>query len=52
MRHFIETTDGWDAPMLADRSAPRYPRAQVLDAGLLALFDGLLATTGLRYIKG
>lgn len=51
VRHFIETTDGWDAPMLADRSAPRYPRAQALDADLLALFDEQLAGTGLRYIE-
>ncbi|WP_029057322.1 hypothetical protein [Stappia stellulata] len=50
VRRFIATTDGWDAPMLADRMAPRYPRAQAIDAGLLAFFDELLATEGVRYI--
>lgn len=50
VRHFIETTDGWDAPMLADRAAPRYPRAQQIEPDLLGLFDRLLAETGLRRI--
>ncbi|WP_186389360.1 gamma-glutamylcyclotransferase [Stappia sp. TSB10P1A] len=50
VRHFIETTDGWDAPMLADRAAPRYPRAQQIEPDLLGLFDRLLAQTGLRRI--
>ncbi|MFW2543218.1 gamma-glutamylcyclotransferase family protein [Primorskyibacter sp. 2E107] len=27
---FIDTTDGWDAPILDDRSDPVYPRAQSL----------------------
>jgi hypothetical protein len=43
---FFETTSGWDAPILNDRAAPLYPRAQVLtsfetglvDAHLQALF--------------
>ncbi|SDU15062.1 hypothetical protein [Stappia sp. ES.058] len=50
VRGFIATTDGWDAPLLADRAAPRYPRAQVIDPELLAFFDGLLAEQGVRYI--
>lgn len=28
--HFFATTDGWDAPVLDDRAAPIYPRAQHL----------------------
>ncbi|MCK8483073.1 gamma-glutamylcyclotransferase [Aliiroseovarius sp. S2029] len=43
--HFFETTDGWHAPILNDRVAPIYPRAQTLteeerqivDAGLSRL---------------
>lgn len=27
---FFDTTDGWDAPILNDRAAPRYPRHQSL----------------------
>ena len=40
---FAETTAGWDAPVLDDRAAPRYPRAQRLDARERAVVDGLLA---------
>jgi len=29
---FFATTDGWDAPILNDRAAPRYPRHQPLTA--------------------
>lgn len=44
-RHFFDTTDGWDAPVLDDRAAPHYPRAcaltraetEVVDAGLADL---------------
>ncbi|MCI2399361.1 gamma-glutamylcyclotransferase [Aliiroseovarius subalbicans] len=31
-QHFFETTEGWHAPILDDRAAPIYPRAQVLSA--------------------
>lgn len=51
VRRFIATTDGWHAPMLADRTAPRYPRALEIDADLLAFFDDLLAEQGVRYIR-
>ncbi len=50
VRHFIETTDGWHAPMLADRAAPRYPRAQQIDPELLALFDRHLAKAGVEHM--
>lgn len=50
VRHFIETTDGWEAPILADRAAPVYPRAQVIEAALLERFDALLAPLEPRYI--
>ncbi|MEM0921479.1 MAG: gamma-glutamylcyclotransferase family protein [Pseudomonadota bacterium] len=41
---FFETTDGWDGPVLNDRAAPLYPRAQELDAQARALVDSALAT--------
>jgi hypothetical protein len=39
VRDFFETTDGWEARILDDRAAPRYPRHQVLDADQRALTD-------------
>lgn len=43
LQRFVETTDGWDAPILDDRAAPVYPRAQRLSAGDRALVDDLVA---------
>ena len=40
---FFATTDGWDAPLLDDRNAPRYPRAQALTPEETALVDDLCA---------
>jgi hypothetical protein len=40
---FFETTHGWDAPILDDRAAPRYPRHQPLSADERALTDSHLA---------
>jgi hypothetical protein len=36
---FFDTTEGWDTPILNDRSAPRYPRAQVLTTAETKLVD-------------
>ena len=41
--HFFTTTDGWDTPVLDDRAAPLYPRAQTLTAAERRLTDHLLA---------
>ena len=46
-QRFFDTTEGWDAPVLNDRHAPRYPRAQVLTKGETAFVDAALATAGL-----
>ena len=40
---FVETTDGWDAPLLDDRNDPVYPRAVRLASDERALIDSLLA---------
>lgn len=45
-RRFMTTTDGWHVPVLDDRDAPRYPRAQPLSAGERALVDRLLEEAG------
>lgn len=39
---FIETTDGWEAPVLNDRAAPQYPRAQRLSSRETGLVDTIL----------
>ena len=44
--NFFATTDGWDAPILNDRAAPRYPRHQRLSAEETALVDSHLARLG------
>lgn len=43
---FVATTDGWDTPVLDDRAAPIYPRAQVLTAWEVQTVDALLADVG------
>ena len=43
VRHFFDTTDGWDAPILDDRDAPIYPRHQRLSTAETALVDQGLA---------
>lgn len=40
---FFDTTDGWDMPIFDDRTAPLYPRHQVLTAAETALVDHHLA---------
>ena len=40
---FFDTTDGWNMPIFDDRTAPLYPRHQVLTAAETALVDHHLA---------
>jgi len=37
---FFDTTDGWETPILDDRTAPIYPRHQTLTAEETAVVDG------------
>lgn len=48
--HFCATTSGWDAPILNDRAAPKYPRAQVLIAEETRRVDEALAQLGCTVI--
>lgn len=48
VRRFFETTHGWDAPILDDRAAPRYPRHLPLSADERALTDSHLARLDAR----
>jgi len=43
---FFETTYGWDAPILDDRAAPRYPRHQALSNDERNLIDTHLTQLG------
>ncbi len=52
VRDFFDTTDGWDAPVLDDRAAPRYPRHQNLSRPELRMVDEALADRGVRIIPG
>ena len=49
---FFATTTGWDTPVLNDRAAPIYPRAQPLSASERALVDHGLARVGARIMTG
>ncbi|MDF1726832.1 MAG: gamma-glutamylcyclotransferase [Sulfitobacter sp.] len=40
---FFDTTDGWDTPVLDDRTSPLYPRHQTLEAHETRLVDDHLA---------
>ena len=50
VHRFFATTDGWDAPVLNDRAAPRYPRHQPLTVEERDLSDACLRETGARII--
>ncbi len=42
-QRFLDTTDGWHAPVLDDRAAPQYPRHQLLTSAERAFVDDALA---------
>lgn len=48
VQRFFDTTDGWDTPVLNDRTAPRYPHAQTLTSNETALVDHHLARLSAR----
>lgn len=48
--HFQATTEGWDAPILDDRSSPRYPRAQSLSVQETRIVDRLIGNVGATVI--
>jgi hypothetical protein len=45
---FFATTQGWDAPILNDRTAPRYSRAQQLSSDETNTVDTALKRLGAR----
>ena len=52
VRRFMDTTDGWDTPVLNDRPLPRYPRHQRLSAEETEMVDHELARLGVTVIEG
>ena len=48
--HFFDTTAGWDGPVLDDRAAPLYPRAQKLSAQEQSFVDRALAQMEARVV--
>jgi len=50
VNQFFETTDGWDAPVLNDRSNPLYPRSQVLTLQETELVNSHLANRKVQII--
>jgi len=49
--HFFATTEGWQAPVLDDRAAPVYPRAQELSAAQVRLVDRALEQVGAPVLR-
>ncbi|MGR3616142.1 MAG: gamma-glutamylcyclotransferase family protein [Paracoccaceae bacterium] len=47
---FFDTTDGWDAPFVDDRSTPRYPRHQQLSTDETVLVDHHLNRLQVRVV--
>lgn len=48
---FFETTDGWDTPVQDDRTAPAYPRHQVLSRAERAFVDDQLKARGVTILR-
>lgn len=51
LTHFVETTGGWNAPLLDDRDAPRYPRHQPLTRREREIFDDILADLPVKRVR-
>ena len=50
VRDFFRSTTGWDTPILNDRAAPIYPRAQVLSDAETKLTDDHIKMVGAHVI--
>lgn len=51
VQRFFQTTDGWDAPILDDRSAPRYARHQRLTEDQRSMTDDALVALGVTILQ-
>jgi hypothetical protein len=50
VERFFATTAGWEVPVLDDRAAPRYPRAQRTEGAAQTLVEAHLGRIGVRRI--
>lgn len=48
---FFDTTSGWDAPVIDDRAAPRYPRHCTLAPDETALVNDHLSDLKVRWLR-
>ena len=51
VRRFMDTTDGWETPVLNDRTAPLYPRHQRLGAEEYAMVDAELTRLDVTILR-
>lgn len=51
LARFVESTEGWDAPILNDRHAPLYGRHTAPGAALTAIVDGMLRDLGSELLE-
>ncbi|MEL7430046.1 MAG: gamma-glutamylcyclotransferase, partial [Pseudomonadota bacterium] len=49
VQHFVETTKGFERPVIQDRNTPVYPRSVILNDGEAELFDAALRSVGVRF---
>jgi hypothetical protein len=49
--HFFDTTQGWDRPILNDRPAPIYPRAQILSDAETSCVDQAITRLGCEIVR-
>ncbi len=50
LKHFFETTDGWDRPIQNDRATPIYPRSRELAPIEKELVDDMINDRGIKII--
>ena len=48
--HFAATTQGWEAPIVADRALPRYPRSVNLSEAEQDFIDATLKSLGVQFL--
>lgn len=51
LARFVQTTDGWDTPILNDRARPQYPRHQRLSPEERARVDATLQALGATILR-
>jgi len=50
VQRFLETTVGWETPILTDRKTPRYPRTTPIETEIAQSFDDALNEIGANWV--